>query len=264
MNLRSTIRQYPVTVFIICTFALSVATTFAPVGGDSRFLLLATLLVPIPTIVVLALSAVAGGVRPFLRETLQWGVGWRWVFMVLGIAFAARLLVSLIALLTGAISTVEIGPVAPALVVVIYLFALMEEIGWRGFAVRRLVTKHSPIAAFLITGIPWSAIHIFFYLAQGASRQTVLLVFVLNCALTTLVTWVYLRSGQRLWIGVILHGSQSVFVVLNSSIAPDLSLAYSVVSYSLIALALLAFDWRMWFARPAEKRGEQAVLSVVQ
>ena len=259
MDLISTIKRYPVGAFVICAFALSVGVTFVPVGGDTQFLILAALLVPIPTIVAVALASVTGGVRPFMHEVLNWRVNLRWVLIALGIALVARLLISLLALMTGAISTLEVSAAAPGFVVVIYLFALLEEIGWRGFAVRRLVMRRSPFVALLITGVPWSAIHIFFYLAQGTDLTTVAQVFVLNFALTVMVTWVYLRSGQKVWIGVIVHGSQSLFGILNTNMPADLITQYSVISYNLIALAILAVDWRMWFARPAETPASEAV-----
>jgi membrane protease YdiL (CAAX protease family) len=262
MNLKASIRQYPVAAFVICTFALSVAVSFAPVGGDEKFLILAALLVPIPTIVALALASVTGGVRPFLREVLNWRVDLRWALIALGLALGARLLISILALLTGAIPAIEVSAADPGLIVAIYLFALLEEIGWRGFALRRLVLYRSAFAALLITGIPWSAIHIFFYLAQSADLTTVAQVFVLNFALTVMVTWVYLRSGPKVWTAVILHGSQSLFgILLNTNITPDLSSQYSVISYSLIALVILAVDQRMWSARPAETTAGEAAPS---
>jgi membrane protease YdiL (CAAX protease family) len=268
-DLMTTIKRYPVAVFICITFILSVVVSFAPLSnlsGADKFLILGALLVPLPTIVAIALAAVTGGVRPFLRETLTLRVNWRWALIALGLAVGARLLVSILALLTGAISTIEVSAFAPPLIVVIYLFALLEEIGWRGFAVRRLVTTRSAFTALLITGIPWSIIHIFFYLAQNADVATLLQVFVLNFALTIMVTWVYLRGGLNIWAAVILHGSQSLFSIFNTNIPADLVTSYSVISYSLIALVILAVDRRRWFARPAEtKAGEvtQAIVSVV-
>jgi membrane protease YdiL (CAAX protease family) len=246
------IKRNPIAAFITITFVLSVAVTLIPVGSEEQFLILAALLVPIPTIVAIALAAVTGGVRPFLRQALDWHISLRWALIAFGLALGARLLVSVIALLTGAISAIEVSAAAPYLIVVIYLFALLEEIGWRGFAVQRLVTSRSGFAALLITGIPWSIIHIFFYLAQGAAVATLLQVFVLNFALTVMVTWVYLRGGFNIWAAVILHGSQSLFSIFNTNIPPDLLTPYSVISYSLIALVILAADRRRWFARPAE------------
>jgi uncharacterized protein len=260
----NTIKRYPVAVFISITFALSVLVTFAPLGNLSdadKFLILGALIVPLPTIAAIALAAVTGGVRPFLRQALNWHVDWRWALIALGLAVGARLLISILALLTGAIASIEVNAFAPPLIVVIYLFALLEEIGWRGFAVRRLVTYRSAFAALLITGIPWSAIHIFFYLAQSADVATLLQVFVLNFALTVMVTWVYLRGGLNIWAAVILHGSQSLFGIFNTNLPADLITQYSVIVYSLIALVILVVDWRRWFARPADDAVGESVLS---
>jgi membrane protease YdiL (CAAX protease family) len=252
MKLTTNIKRYPVAAFIGITFALSVAVTFMPVGGENQFLILGALLVPIPTIVALVLASVTGGVRPFLREVLNVHLDWRWALIALGVALIARLLVSVMALLSGAIATLEVSAAVPGLIVVIYLFALFEEIGWRGFAVHRLVTTRSAFAALLITGIPWSAIHIFFYLAQDADAATVMQVFVLNLALTVMVTWVYLRGGHKVWIGVILHGSQSLFSIFNTNLPAELVTPYSVIAYSVIALIILAIDGRLWFTRPSQ------------
>ncbi len=252
MNLTTAIKRYPVAAFIGITFALSVAVTFLPVGGENQFLILGALLVPIPTIVALGLASVTGGVRPFLREVLNVQLDWRWALIALGLALIARLSVSVLGLLSGAIAGFGASAIALPLIVVIYLFALFEEIGWRGFAIHRLITTRSAFAAFLITGIPWSAIHIFFYLAQGKDAATVMQVFLLNLALTLMVTWVYLRSGQKIWIGVVLHGSQSLFSILNTNLPAELVTPYSVIGYSLIALVILAIDGRLWFIRPSQ------------
>jgi len=255
MKFMTPITRHPAAAFISITFVLSILVTFAPLGNLSeadKFLILGALIVPLPTIVAIALAAMTGGVRPFLREVLNLRVDWRWALIAFGLAFGARLLVSGLGLLSGAISTVELGAIAPPLIVVIYLFALLEEIGWRGYAVRRLVTTRSAFAALLITGIPWSVIHIFFYLAQSAEVATLLQVFVLNFALTVMVTWVYLRGGFNIWAAVILHGSQSLFSILNTNMPADLILPYSVISYSLIALMILVLDRRMWFVGPAK------------
>lgn len=266
MNLMTPIKRHPVVAFISITFVLSVVVSFAPLSGlaaADKFLILGALLVPLPTIVAIALAVVTGGVRPFLRKALSLHFDWRWALIAIGLAFGARLLMSILALLTGAISTVEVGAFAPPLIVVIYLFALLEEIGWRGFAVRRLVATRSAISALLITGVPWSAIHIFFYLAQGQDAATVLQVFVLNFALTVMVTWVYLRGGFNIWAAVILHGSQSLFSILNTNMPVDLILPYSVISYSLIALVIFIIDRRLWFARPMEDVAGRAMPSAV-
>ena len=259
MNNTRNLKQYSVTAFIVCTFVLSVLVTFAPVGGEYKFLLLGALLVPIPTIVALTICVLEGDVRSFLRCVLDWRIDRLWVLIALGIALGARLLISILALLTGVIHSIEVSAASPGIAVVVYLFAFLEEVGWRGFAVHRLVSRWSPFAALLMTGVPWSIIHIFFYLNQNAGPGTLAQVFLLNFALSTMITWVYLRSKHNVWIGVILHGSQSLLSILNTNIPPDVSLPYSVIAYSIIALILMAVEWRMWFTRPAEPEVRRAL-----
>src|SRR5215207_1131357 len=101
MNLRASIKRYPVAAFIVLAFVLSVAATFAPVGDADKFLILGALLVPIPTIVAIALSSLTGGVRSFLREVLNWRIDLSWALIAFAIALGARLVISLLALLTG-------------------------------------------------------------------------------------------------------------------------------------------------------------------
>lgn len=116
MNIRPRIKQHPVAAFISITFTLSVLVTFAPLGNLSdadKFLILGALLVPLPMLVAIALAAVTGGVQPFLRQALSWHVDWRWALIAMGLAFGARLLMSIIALLTGAISAIEVSAIAP-------------------------------------------------------------------------------------------------------------------------------------------------------
>ena len=254
MNLQTSMKQYAVSVFIVCVFVLSVLVSFAPVGGDDQFLMLAALIVPIPTLAALVLGALEGGIRSLWRDVFKRHTTLRWLLIGLGIALAARLLTSVLALFAGAITTLAVGEVVVPLLIVTYLFALLEEIGWRGFAVRKLVTRQPPLAVLFITGIPWSIIHIFFYLNQGADATTLAQVFVANFMLTVMVTWIYLRSGQNIWPAVILHGSQTLFSFLTSNIPTELFGQYWVISYSLIALALLVLDRRMWFARPVAEQ----------
>ena len=91
----------------------------------------------------------------------------------------------------------------------------------------------------------------FLYLNQAANVTTLAQVFVANLTLSVMVSWIYLRSGHNIWASVVLHGSQTLFSIFTSNIAPALFNQYWIISYSVIALALLVLDWRMWFARPA-------------
>lgn len=42
--------------------------------------------------------------------------------------------------------------------------AFLEELGWRGYALPRLLERYSPLVAGLALGAPWSAVHLALHL----------------------------------------------------------------------------------------------------
>ena len=47
---------------------------------------------------------------------------------------------------------------------IVLIPAFAEEIAWRGYAVTRLLPSMTPLAAALLLGVPWAAIHLFLQL----------------------------------------------------------------------------------------------------
>jgi membrane protease YdiL (CAAX protease family) len=89
----------------------------------------------------------------FLRQCFRWRSPLKWYLIAVAIGFVIHFGSSILALLTGAIPAIEIT--APnATLAIIPLAALLEEIGWRGFALRRLLDRYSPFNATLIIAFP--------------------------------------------------------------------------------------------------------------
>lgn len=262
MNLGQSIRQYPVTVFIILTLGLSFLSFLQPVPPESAFMLIALVLVMIPTIVAFGLVGLMDGrqgLRTFLRDIFAWRAAPKWF----GIAFALGFLIhfggSLLALLTGSMSAIEFGE-PNAMIVMVFPLALLEEIGWRGFALRRLLNQHSPITATLILGIPWSLLHfvLFFYFVPDVSPIAEMLLVV---ALAVVLTWVYIRSGRNVLVATVLHGAINAFAIASAAIPPAEVLWYVLASACIVVSLFILFDWRMWLARPAKVISAETVPS---
>ncbi|MCF7793531.1 MAG: CPBP family intramembrane metalloprotease [Candidatus Cloacimonetes bacterium] len=86
---------------------------------------------------------------------------------------------------------------------------LMEEIGWRGFALPRLQKKWSPLKASIILGTIWSLWHIPVKLnfTPFLDFITFYFVFTLMCILYSIViTYFYNRLGGSILIGIAFHG----------------------------------------------------------
>jgi uncharacterized protein len=253
MNLSKYVRQNPVAVFIALTLGLSFAVFLLPIPKESAFAVIAFLLVPIPTLIAFTLVAVMEGrqgLRTLFGEVFNRRAALKWYVIALALGFAIHFGSSILALVTGRISTIAIA--APTAFFIVYFpLALPEEIGWRGFALPRLLDRHSPFVATLITGIPWALLHfaLFLYAAPGASAVGEMLA-VLSFALP--LTWVYIRSGRNVLVAAVLHGAMNAFAIVGTSIPPAETLWFVVASSCIVGAFLVLIDWRMWFTRRAE------------
>lgn len=93
---------------------------------------------------------------------------------------------------------------------------LMEELGWRGFLLPRLLDRHSPAVATLLLGAIWGgAWHGYadVFALGGRGLASVALIAMLGPVLLTawsfVMTWVHERTGGNLLVAYALHASIS-------------------------------------------------------
>jgi membrane protease YdiL (CAAX protease family) len=252
MNVKATINQHPVASFIVLTLGLSFAAFFLPVPPEGAFAIIALAAVMIPTTVAFALVALMEGrhgVGAFLRESFRWRSPLKWYLIAFALGFVIHFGSSLLARLTGAIPAIEIT--APnATLVIIPIAALLEEIGWRGFALRRLLDQYSPFNATLIVGIPWALLHFALFLlfepnVSPLAEGLTVLVFAFP------LTWIFVRSGRSVLVAIVAHSSLNAFALVSANIPPAAALWFIFASGCLVVMVLIVIDRRMWFARPA-------------
>jgi membrane protease YdiL (CAAX protease family) len=259
MNLSTIIKQNPVASFIVLTLGLSFAAFLLPVPPESAFVAVVSVDVLFPTLVAFALVTLMQGrqgAAAFLRQTFRWRIPLKWYLIALAVGGIVPIGTSVLALMTGRIAAIEMAAPTPFLIV-IFLFALLEEIGWRGFALRRLLDQHTPFTATLIVGIPWALLHFGLWVVFVPNVSPVGEgLAVLTLAL--LHTWIFVRSGRNVLVATVLHGAVNGFgSIARATISPEEGIWFLLASTVLVAAALLLLDWRMWFARPpAEQAGE--------
>lgn len=157
------------------------------------------------------------GARSLLRGTLAFRrIGLRWWAAMLGVALlpnAAALAVRTAAVgelpssVTGANATV-----VSAVGVLAFAFAagLVEEPGWRGYALERLQSR-TLLGASLVVAAGWSLWHLPFFLIDGTFQNELgfgsdLWWFLLQILPTAvLLAWVYVRTGRLVAAAVALH-----------------------------------------------------------
>lgn len=178
-----------------------------------------TVTFPLQSVVLLL-----GDVGPGLAATLIVGLSQGWIsvrqlwsgltvwrlkgiwlaFVGLLMPFMGSVALAAYWLLGGHIASVG-NPARWLLLIVVNLpFApLWEEIGWRGFLLPRLQTKHSGLTASLLLAGVWAPWHLLLY--WDNSIEWLSWFFVMIFALAVVFTWVYNRSQGSLVPAVLLH-----------------------------------------------------------
>ncbi|HXO18624.1 MAG TPA: CPBP family intramembrane glutamic endopeptidase, partial [Thermoanaerobaculia bacterium] len=140
------------------------------------------------------------------------------------------------------------------------VFALGEELGWRGFLVPELARMTSFTKTALISGAAWSVYHfpliLFANYNNGTPKGYALLVFTwMVVAVSFVIAWLRLKSGS-LWTAVILHASHNLFIQdIFDPLTKDRGITKYVTTEFGVGLALVysVAAWYCW-----RRRGELA------
>lgn len=186
-------------------------------------------------------DARARGVRELYMQLLRWRASLPW--------YAATLFGPPLILAVGVFLFDATGkrpcfypPDQPARVVALFLVPIVEELGWRGYALPRLLRRYRPIVASLIIGICWWGWHATMFALQDFGAEHFALALLLLTSGSVVYTWLYLRSGGGLTIAVVAHASAHLS---NSNIVlPRDSLPFIVQtgSFCVVALCLVALE----------------------
>jgi membrane protease YdiL (CAAX protease family) len=216
------IKQNTLALFCGLTIAFTFAATLLPLPGD----LVAVVMAFIPALLAISLTALTEGregVRSLLGKLAHWRIRLKWVVIAFALALVIRLTMSLIAMGLGIISTIQLRPGGPAqyviLAVVFFVFAIPEELGWRGYALPKLLERYSPLAAGLMVGMLWGSLHLALLLPgmmnEGASPLATLLGLIGG---SVLFTWLYVNSDGSILLTTLFHAAQSFFVIVNGGL----------------------------------------------
>jgi membrane protease YdiL (CAAX protease family) len=184
---------------------------------------------------------------------------WRWcVVALLGMAGIVLLALLLNRALGGAWPTAisaATWQTLPLLAVVYLIIALIEEVGWRGYALPRLQDRYGALIASLLLGLIWGVWHLpqWFIPATGQADKWPFVVFLLHTvAFSVLLTWLYHRSAGSLWPVILAHTAFNLYPEPWAAAWQALPLAqrglYPVILITVIeimvALFVVGLTWR--------------------
>jgi membrane protease YdiL (CAAX protease family) len=210
-------------------------------------------------IIVASLAYGRQGLRALFGRLLRWRVGIWWYLIVLFLPALLTLLALTINSLTGGASpdfsavSFPFGPPETPLwqkIIVLFLvFALGfdglgEEIGWRGFALPKLLERYSPIISSLILGALWAIWHFPYALTRGTFLSEVPLHwFFLNLlAMSIIYTWIFINTGGSLLLPLLFHAAgntTSNLLPILPPAAPDLRVYYFTIAINCVLAVIL-------------------------
>lgn len=247
--------------FVVLTFALTwglasllllFPDTVAEIFGRASMahpLVILALAGPAIAATVLALEqGGVAGVRDLYSRIVRWRFGVHW--------YAAVLIgVPLITFLASAVAgrALQSPDLSTALAVIQFLInhlvagPLVEELGWRGFALPRLLGRFTPFSASLILGIIWGIWHIPQFLGSDAARDgvSVLLFLFYALCLSVIATWLFVHTGGSVLITILFYFFVNVARGIFGTPFPP-----SVLNVFVVTVLILALDRGLdWFHR---------------
>jgi len=186
-------------------------------------------------VTVSAAFAGRAGVTVLLSRLAAWRVSPVWYAAAAGVPVVVALLVVLLAAVLGVSTATEFGTLS-AFSVTYYVFAIGEELGWRGFALPRLLDRYSALTSSLVLGAAWMGWHLPLFLPRmmfaGEPLPAHLIVF---CASAVLYTWLFRHTRGSVLHAVLLHGTVNASAVLTAGIDPILGRWLQAVAYTAVA-----------------------------
>jgi membrane protease YdiL (CAAX protease family) len=213
------------------------------------------------------------GIRRLLRRIVLWRVGLRWyllalvgvpVVMALGTLIVPGEVAALLALVPGYLLLYLLSFVLTA----ILGGPLLEEPGWRGFALPRLQPLHGPFVGTLILGLLWALWHLPEFLVPSWAAQSggsdffaIVKFVIIAISFAIVITWVFNNTNGSVFIAILVHASIDDFSgLLGVPFSPSDMANIILASFGPLAVVLVALTrGRLGYQdyRPEEARADR-------
>jgi len=263
-------KKQPILWYFVLAFAFTYGLSFLadsrwlPSGLKSAFIILYQFG---PTVAALIVAHALDGwaeIKQLLKRTLIWRVGFKWYLFVFLFPVIARLIAVGVNMLLGgepprffSSATVGFSGISPILIVLFLgIFirpSLVEEIGWRGFALPRMQERFGALGASLLLGLLWALWH-FHPVNFPFYKDWMLWFLLMSVCVSVIYTWIYNNTDGSILLAALFHAASnfSEYIVpvapanTGTGITPDF-IALRVV-YLIVAI-VIAISFRK--IRPA-------------
>jgi uncharacterized protein len=190
------------------------------------------------------------GLRELFSRLIRWRFGIQWYALILiGIPLLGWLAAQVagakpVYVLTDPVFAISI------LLNLLYTGPLCEELGWRGYALPRLLRQFNPLVASLILGLFWGVWHLpSFYISSLVQSSLSLPAFLFFGLFTCiLMTWIFHHTGGSVLAAVLFHYAVNFSLSIIGAPLAAFGLALMV-----LAVMVIVLDNKMgWFRNPSK------------
>ena len=240
MTLTERIRSAPLVAFFVLAYGLTWPLA-ALVKISLAFGLLGLFGPAAAAIIVARVCDGRAGVSDLWAKVRIWRVAPVWYGIVFLLPLAVSGAVALTARALGLASAIELSPIGP-LNLVIFVLVIGEEIGWRGFALPRLINRFGVGRAALLLGLLWGLWHFPTFFIKGAPQSEVPIASYLayTTALSGAFTWIWLHTRGSVLLATLFHGAVNTVGFTAVGLAPPERMWLTAGAWSLCVILLLA------------------------
>lgn len=269
----SFIKGHPLGIFFSLTFVISWAAMALWLSGDGEAIPWFTFGPLLAALVVTTLVTGRDGLKELLRRQVQWRVGARWYAVALALPLALELAAVALNLAFGASAPawdrMRPWPSILSMFVIYTVFSgpLGEELGWRGFALPRLLGRFAnhrsgALVASLVLGVLHAAWHLPLFLVGEMDVPSLLATTVG----AIVVTWLFQHTQGSVLLAVLFHSANQnsgrflgpLFTGIDAIQQHWLKLAVWVVAA--VVIIVVAGPARLAGQPAQRKRGDFSVL----
>jgi membrane protease YdiL (CAAX protease family) len=233
------IRRYALPAYLILTPLISVA--IPPLLPNSVELVVLLMLL-VPALMAMILTAAAEGMPALARllgKLFQWRASFAGYGLALGLPVVMLLAAAVLGRLLGWVPALQVDLPPPSQLavnlVLVVLIAVLEELGWRGYALPRLLARRSALFSALLVGALWGGLHI--PLGVIAGRPWVPS-FLAPFGLSVVITWLFVHTRGSLAMAMLFHFAMDYSPQFLFA-ATDVGLAVWLQAIAALAVALI-------------------------
>jgi membrane protease YdiL (CAAX protease family) len=231
-GLRDGVRRHRLIMFGGLVLLLTVAAMAAQLGETATPF--ALVFVPFVSAIIVAGIADGGaGIVTLFRRIARWRAEPKWYAAALGIPILLWITITAVGVLLGTPVTSlfkDLGTI-PIVLLVVIIPALVEEFGWRGFAVPAANRSWSVVTTALIVGLLFLIPHVGLYLPGHIYDDLPIWPLpLLILSGSVLYTWVFVGSRGSVLLAALMHAASNGLTPISRGIDPVLAVAVVLLS----------------------------------